>query len=145
MAIADLFGPWGWAALAALLAAAELVAPGIFLIWLGAAAAVTAAISALIPGLWPVQLVAFAGFATVSVILGRQVMRQAPGDGAMPPNRRADGMIGTVVTVVDAIEHGHGRVQIGDSPWPASGPDVAAGGRVRVIAVDGTTIHVEPA
>ena len=47
--------------------------------------------------------------------------------------------------VVDqAIEHGSGRVHIGDSEWIASGPDEAVGERVRIVGSDGATLLVEP-
>jgi membrane protein implicated in regulation of membrane protease activity len=46
--------------------------------------------------------------------------------------------------VVQAIEHGSGRVHFGDSEWIASGPDVAVGERVRITGSDGATLLVEP-
>ena len=46
--------------------------------------------------------------------------------------------------VVQAIEHGSGRVHVGDSEWIARGPDVAVGGRVRISGSDGATLLVEP-
>jgi membrane protein implicated in regulation of membrane protease activity len=46
--------------------------------------------------------------------------------------------------VVQAIEHGSGRVHIGDSEWNVRGPDVAAGERVRITGTDGATLLVEP-
>ncbi len=140
----DVFGPWGWAALAAVLGTAEILAPGLFLIWLGGAAAATAAITALIGGDWAVQSVLFAVLALGSVLLGRSVMASAPADTS-PLNRRADRMIGSIVTVVDGIEAGRGRVQIGDSPWAAAGPDLAIGSQARIVAVDGNIVRVEPA
>ena len=144
MTLADVFCPWGWAALAAVLAAAEIVAPGIFLIWLGGAAAATAAIGALIGGDWSVQTVLFAVLALGSVLLGRNVMAKSLPDETQL-NRRADRMVGTIVTVVDGIEGGRGRVRIGDSPWVAAGPDLAAGSQVRIVAVEGNIVQVEAA
>ena len=144
MTFADLLSPWGWAALAALLGTAEMVAPGIFLIWLGGAAAATAAIIALIGGDWPVQTLLFGVLALGSVLLGRSVMAKSLPDETQL-NRRAERMVGNIVTVVDSIEGGRGRVQIGDSPWAASGPDLAAGSRVRIVAVEGNIVQVEPA
>ena len=142
MTLADIFSPWGWAALAALLGAAEMLAPGIFLIWLGGAAAATAAITALIGGDWSVQTVLFAALALASVLLGRSVMAKSSPDETQL-NRRADRMVGNIVTVVDGIEGGRGRVQIGDSPWAASGPDLAAGSQARIVAVEGNIVQVE--
>ena len=44
---------WIWAALALLLIAAETIAPGVFLMWLGFAAAAMLAIVLAVPGIAP--------------------------------------------------------------------------------------------
>src|SRR3546814_8879557 len=51
---------WMWLSVGVLLAAAEIVAPGFFLIWIGAAAIVTGVVAWLVPIGVPVQLGAFA-------------------------------------------------------------------------------------
>jgi len=137
--------PWVWAAAAAALAGIEVMLPGVFMIWLAAAAAVTALLAWLIAPGWEVQMVIFAVLAGASVIAARQLVLK-PRRAADPVlNRRADRMIGTIVTVIEPITSGQGRVQVGDSPWPAAGPDQPAGARVRVVAVNGTTLEVGPA
>jgi membrane protein implicated in regulation of membrane protease activity len=61
-------------------------------------------------------------------------------------NRRADQLIGQVVTVVDPIEGGcRGSVRAADSVWPAEGTDAACGAKVRVSGCKGTVLTVEPA
>ena len=137
--------PWFWAAAAAALAGIEVMAPGVFMIWLAAAAAATALLTwAFAPG-WELQMVIFAVLAGISVIAARQlVLRPRPVTGP-GLNRPADRLVGTLVTVVEPISAGQGRVQVGDSPWPASGPDLPAGARARVLAVNGTTLEVGPA
>ncbi len=137
--------PWVWAAAAAALAGVEVVAPGVFMIWLAGAAAGTALLSWLLAPAWEVQMVIFAVLAGASVIAARQLVLK-PRPAADPAlNRRADRMVGSVVTVIEPIHDGQGRVQVGDSPWPASGPDLPAGTRVRIMAVNGTTLEVAPA
>lgn len=138
--------PWGWAIAAVVLAGLELLAPGASFIWLAAAAAATALLAFAIPTGWEWQVVDFVLLALMAVLLGRQffghrVVRLAPGK----LNRRAEAMIGTTVTVVEPIEHGCGRVQVGDSPWPAAGPDMAAGTLARIVRVEGTTLVVDRA
>ena len=49
------------------------------------------------------------------------------------------------MTVVTAIEHGEGRVKVGDSVWTARGPDAAAGDQVTVTGADGNVLLVAPA
>ena len=59
-------------------------------------------------------------------------------------NRRGARMVGETALVVQAIEHGSGRVHFGDSEWIARGPDAAVGQRVRITGSDGATLLVEP-
>jgi membrane protein implicated in regulation of membrane protease activity len=59
-------------------------------------------------------------------------------------NRRGARMVGETALVVSAIEHGSGRVKVGDSEWIARGVNVAAGERVRITGTDGSSLLVEP-
>jgi membrane protein implicated in regulation of membrane protease activity len=59
-------------------------------------------------------------------------------------NRRGARLVGDTALVVQAIEHGSGRVKIGDGEWIAHGPNVAAGERVRISGTDGAILLVEP-
>ena len=138
--------PWTWLAAAAVLAGLEIVSPGAFMIWLAGAAIVSAAVAALLAPAWPAQLVLFVVLSVLSVIAGRAWLRRYPTASSEPElNRRAERMVGSLVIVVEPLSGGIGRVQVGDSPWPATGPDMAAGARARVVRVDGTTLGVEPA
>jgi hypothetical protein len=51
-------------------------------------------------------------------------------------------LVGRVVVVVEAIENGRGKVQVGDTLWPAEGPDTAAGSQVVVTGVKGVVLVV---
>ncbi len=137
--------PWVWAAAAVGLAGIEMLVPGVFMIWLGGAAAATALLAwALAPG-WETQVVIFAVLAGASVIAARQLALRPKAAPDATLNRRADRMVGSVVTVVEAIRNGNGRVQVGDSPWLATGPDLPEGARARVRAINGTTLEIDPA
>jgi membrane protein implicated in regulation of membrane protease activity len=59
-------------------------------------------------------------------------------------NRRGARLVGETALVVQAIEHGSGRVKLGDSEWIVHGPDVAAGERVRVTGSEGAILLVQP-
>lgn len=139
---------WWWLAIAAALAVAEIIAPGIFMIWLAAAAALTGLAVWLIPGMGPpvgLQLVIFAVLAFGSVYVGRFIMRRNPGTSTDPLlNNRAARLVGEIGTVMDPIANGSGRVQVADSPWPAVGPDAPLGAKVRIVGVEGTRLRVEP-
>ena len=60
-------------------------------------------------------------------------------------NRPAAQLVGRVLVVAEAIEDGRGKVRVGDTLWPAEGPDVTAGTEVRVIAAKATVLVVERA
>jgi len=137
---------WAWGIAALVFAGFELAVPGVFLIWLGGAAAITAVIAALFAPEWQWQVVHFVLLAVIFVLLARQLLgARAAALPAPRLNRRAEAMIGTRVTVVEAIADGTGRVQVGDSPWPAAGPDMAAGTVARIVRVEGTTLVVDQA
>jgi inner membrane protein len=60
-------------------------------------------------------------------------------------NRRAAQLRGRILIVAEAIEGGRGKVRVGDTLWPAEGPDTPEGGRVSVIGSSGTALVVERA
>ncbi len=118
--------------------------PGIFLIWIALAAAITALIVFLVPLSLAVQLAIFVVLAFVIVWTGRQLYARNPVESADPNlNIRASRLIGQIVTVESAIENGRGRVRVGDGVWNATGPDAPGGAKVRIVAADGTLLTVE--
>ena len=136
---------WAWLILAAALATAEVLVPGFFLIWFALAAFATGLIALFLPVPVAIQLVLFALFAVVSVYAGRRWFKLNPIESADPKlNDRGARMVGAIVTVVEAIEAGGGRVKIGDSVWSAKGPDAKVGAKVRISAMDGGAVVVEP-
>lgn len=58
-------------------------------------------------------------------------------------NRRGAQFVGLTVCVEEAIEHGRGKVRVGDTLWTAEGPDAPAGAEVRITAAQGTLLQVE--
>lgn len=145
MTFADLDAHWAWLLAAALLALVELVSPGIFSIWIAAAAALTgvAVMAFDIPAAF--QLALFALLSIAAVYAGRSWYERNPVDteDALLNDRTAR-LVGQSVTVVAAISDGEGRVKVGDSVWPARGPDAPEGARVRITGADGACLRVEP-
>jgi membrane protein implicated in regulation of membrane protease activity len=132
-----------WGILAIVLAAAELVVPGAFLIWIAIAAALTATITMLLPIAIPFQLLVFAIFSALAVSGGRLWYLANPAQSADPKlNDMAARLIGRDVVVSEAIAGGQGRVRIDDGSWRASGPDAPVGAHLTVIEVDGSTLVV---
>lgn len=137
---------WWWLIAAALLAILEIFMPGLFLIWIAGAAALTGVALFFLPLGFPLQAMLFAILAFISVWCGRRWYARNPVPTSDPNlNARADRLIGQVVTVEAAIENGKGRVRVGDGVWNARGPDAPTGSAVRVVAADGTCLTVEPA
>ena len=137
---------WAWLALGVLLAAAEIVAPGFFLVWLGAAAIATGLLAWVLPIGIPLQLVVFAVLSFVALYTTRRWLKANPITTTDPHlNLRGGRLVGEVLTVTKAIEDGRGRAKVGDGEWPVRGPDVAEGTKVRVVSADGGVLVVEPA
>ncbi len=138
---------WHWFALAGVLLLPEMMMPGVAFLFLAIGAFATGVVK-LIWSSAPldVQLGVFA-VVSIAAFAGmrgwiRQVFRVREGDHL---NERGGQLVGTTITLSDAIRNGEGRVRVGDGSWNVSGPDMASGARVRVIAVDGATLKVEPA
>ena len=136
-----------WGALALLLMAAETLAPGAFMLWMGFAAAAVFVIVLVAPGLSILTQVAlFVVLSFVSILVYRRWFRGREPQGDHPTlNRRAAQHIGRVVPLEQAIIAGRGRVKIGDAFWVVEGPDLSVGAPVRIVGTDGVNLHVEPA
>ncbi|HEY0503603.1 MAG TPA: NfeD family protein [Lysobacter sp.] len=135
-----------WAAVALLLFAAEALAPGAFMLWLGLAAAAVFLVVIVfdVPVLAQVTLFVLLSFISIQVYRTWFRGRERASDQPML-NRRADQLVGRVVPLERAIVNGQGRVQIADAYWTVAGPDLPTGTAVRIVAVDGMTLKVEPA
>jgi membrane protein implicated in regulation of membrane protease activity len=136
--------PLAWLALAVVLGVAELLVPGVFLVFLAIAAAIVAVATLVLPDLpLAAQIGAFGMWSVVAVMIGRRWYRDYPVAGDQQLNDRQARMIGQMGEMETAIVGGEGRVRIGDGAWPARGPALAAGTRVRVVAVEGGIVLVE--
>lgn len=142
----SLDAPYAWLALGLILAVAEIVIPGVFLIWLAGAALIVGVLTWFLPIGIPLQVVIFAALAIVAVFTGRRYLAANPVVPADPlMNDRAGRLIGEIVVVTGAIEPGStGKVRCGDSEWLAKGPAAGAGARMRVTGHQGAVLLVEP-
>lgn len=133
-----------WLGLAALLALAELFVPGVFLIWVAAAAALTGILSLFIDLTFAGQLTVF-GLSTIIAVLGGRRWYLTHNVESENPllNNRAAQLIGRTVTVVEAISATGGRVKVADGEWPAKGPVMEKGATAKVAAVEGGVLRLE--
>ena len=111
MSFLDLEPHWLWMLAAILLGIAELIVPGVFLIWLAAAAAATGLLTLAFGIDLPFQFALFALVSIAAVYLGRRWYVNNPMPSADPLlNDRAARLTGRTVVVVGALVNGEGRV-----------------------------------
>ena len=135
---------WFWLSLGLVLGVAEMVAPGFFLMWLGLAALIVGGLDYFLPITVAYQVAMFAILSVLTVFAGKKFLQKNPietEDAKL--NDRGARLTGEIVTVVEAITNGNGRVKVGDSVWSARGVDAAIGSRVRVTGADGAVLLVE--
>jgi membrane protein implicated in regulation of membrane protease activity len=138
---------FAWGAAALLLFAAEAMAPGAFMLWLGFAAVVVFVGVLAMPGI-PLlaQVAAFIALSFVSIQVYRRWFTHNDRVSDQPMlNRRVAQLIGRVVSLESPIVNGRGRVQIADAYWEVSGPELPAGTVVKIVGAIDTTLRVEPA
>ena len=134
---------WLWLLAATVLGIAELLVPGVFLIWLAAAAALTGLATMVFGVPVAAQLLLFALLSVASVYAGRRwYVSNTPPSSDPLLNDRAARLYGETLVVVAEIENGRGRVKVGDSVWACRGPDCPVGSRVRVVGADGSCLKV---
>lgn len=137
-------GPWSWLVLALVLAGIEVVAPGTFFIWFGAAALVVGLLALAVAMSWQVELVLFVVLSAVAVLIGRRFYGRASKEGDGFANDRLGRQVGRFAVVDRAIEGGSGHIRLDDTVWRADGPDLPVGARVRITGHRDGRFLVEP-
>ncbi|MBS3964022.1 MAG: NfeD family protein [Methylomonas sp.] len=137
---------WYWWVAAAGFLVIELLVSGFFFIWLAVSAFVVGSLLLVMPGLsFEGQLLLFSVLAVASILVWRRFM-SAKAQGSDQPllNRRGQHYIGRSFTLVEAIDNGRGKIKVDDTFWRVEGQDCKKGSKVRVIAVRGMVLDVEP-
>ncbi len=137
-------GPWAWWIAAAVLLFMELVAPGVFLMWLAFAAASVGIIDYFTDLSWQIETALFAAFSIAFVYVARPFYSKSKLPSSDQPNlnQRIYGFVGNTYTLTEAITDGQGKLNIDGARWDLLGPDLAAGTHVRVTAVEGMKLRV---
>ena len=139
---------WYWWALAAVLLIFEMMLPGVVFLFLALGAATAGLLLLIVADLsLEMQLGVFAVVAVVSAVGLRPTLRRLQSGDSAPNtiNARGDSLIGRTIVLDQPILNGRGRVVLGDGSWTVTGPDMVAGAKVRVTAVNGTELSVVPA
>lgn len=137
-------GGWTWWVIAGILLLAELILPGIFFMWLALAAAVIGVVDIFADLSWQVEIAAFAVLSALFVLFVRPRL-QMPQGSATNLNQRMYDYVGRAYVLDEAIVNGRGKVRIDDTLWIVIGADRGKGEWVKVTAVDGSRLIVEPA
>lgn len=142
-------GPWSWFVLAMILLAAEVFLPGVYLLWIGVAAALVGAASLQLWSMgfwtWHVQGIVFFVLALACAFVGSKIVRTHDTASDEPLlNQRVQQLIGRTATLSEPISNGRGRIRLGDTLWMVQGPDMPTGAQVRVSGVDGSELVVVP-
>ena len=138
---------WYWWALAAVLLVCEMLLPGVVFLFIAIGAAVTGLIVLKASGAaLEFQLVVFAIVSVVSAVALRPYFKRLQSRTADATlNARGEALVGREFILDQPILAGRGRIKLGDGSWIVTGPDMVAGAKVRVAAVNGTELRVEPA
>ncbi len=136
---------WHWWALGILMLIVELLAPGMFFIWMAESALVVGFVVWIAPGLdFEYQLILFSVLSIVSIAVFRRYLNKHPIVTDRPLlNRRAAQYIGRVFTLEHPIVNGRGKIRVDDSTWRVEGEDCGTGSKVRVTAAEGVILKVE--
>ena len=137
---------WHWLVLGVLLIGAEMLDGSGHLIWLGISALAVGLIHWFVPNMpWVVQILLFAAISIISIFAWKAYRKANPEPDNFPTlNKRGTNYIGRIVTLTGAIVDGEGKVNVSDTIWRVRGPDSAIGTKVKITAVDGTSLVVEP-
>jgi hypothetical protein len=123
---------------------AEMLLPGMVLIWFGVAALIVGSVVWFAPLIdWRIQLVAWALLSVALLLIGRRYFRRPQAGEDTLLNDRAARFVGRVFTLAEPIVESSGRLKIDDTVWRVTGPDLPAGTRVAVTGTDGSQLKVE--
>jgi len=142
---------WHWMVLGLGLCLVELAVPAFFIIWFGLGALLVGVAMLVAPGMaFSTQILLWTVASVMMTVLWFRVLRK---DGGKTRSGQANEVLGEVGVLVRAVEPlgvasvpGEVRFQkpiLGADVWPCLADEaIAAGERVRVLAVDGQFLRV---
>ncbi|MFM8333167.1 MAG: NfeD family protein [Candidatus Methylumidiphilus sp.] len=136
---------WHWLAFGVFLLTVELLAPGMFFLWMAQAAGITGILLFLFPGWgWEAQVTVFSVLSVLGIAAARRFFKRHPIVSDQPLlNQRTAQYIGRVFTLEQPIVNGQGKIKVDDSIWKVRGEDCDAGSQVKVVGADGVVLLVE--
>jgi len=137
---------WHWLVFGLLLIVAEIFVFGAILLWLGIAALFVGVLAFLVPTLLWMPSVLIWSILSVALVVGWHLYRKKnpAKDNAPTINRRGEQIVGRHFTLTKDIINGTGELHVDDTRWKVvSHKDLPAGMKVKVTAVEGTSLRVE--
>ncbi|USD64583.1 NfeD family protein [Vibrio sp. SCSIO 43136] len=139
---------WHWIALGLVLLGGELVGAAGYLLWIGLSAITVGLVKLGLPISWELQWISFAVISLFTTWLWWRYQakkdRQSESEGTL--NQREKQLIGQTTRLEQDVEVGRCRIRLGDTTWSAQTDQaIAAGTLVKVTAVDGILVTIEPA
>ncbi len=132
-----------WLIFAAILGIGEIIVPGVFLIWIALAAAITGVLTLAVGLLPALQFGLFGILCIAAVYLGRKWYLERGASVEDPLlNDRSARMVGQSVMVTEDVNEYEGRARVGDSEWPARGNSIKKGQSAKIIEVKDGIIHI---
>ena len=139
---------WHWWVAGIALLIIEMVVPSLIFLWFGLAAGLVGVILLAFPEMsWQIQLLIWAALSVASLLAGRSYLRRRPIKSDRPNlNRRGEQYVGRHFTLQEPVVNGLGKIKVDDSIWKIEGEaDLPSGAQVKVTAVEGTILKIEPA
>ena len=142
---------WHWMVLGLGLGLLELVVPAFFVIWFGLGALLVGVALLVVPDMtFSAQILLWTAASVAMTVLWFRVLRKDAGKTRSGQADEALGEIGVLVRAVEplGVESARGEVRfqkpvMGSDVWPCLADEaIAAGERVRVLAVDGQLLKV---
>lgn len=138
--------PWYWMIAAGVFFIIELMAPGVFFVWVGLGALVTGLVLAALPDLsLTTQIIVFVIAMTASVLLGIKIQARSAKKRPTHINAGLDQYVGRSVTAEQDFVGGKGRIRMEDTTYSAlCDAPITAGSHVKIVEVRNGAFVVSP-
>ncbi|MFA0057415.1 NfeD family protein [Vibrio echinoideorum] len=138
---------WHWLAFGLALLALELGGTAGYFLWIGISAMLVGALLGALPIGWQMQWLSFASFSLITTWLWwrRQLSNDKQSDANRDLNQREKQLVGQTVRLTEDIQRGNCRIKVGDSSWSArASQDIQSGTEIKIVALDGIVLIIEP-
>ncbi len=137
-----------WITCGVFLSAAEIILPGIYLLWVGFAAVITGFVGLLFIGdtYAELYLLFFCSSTFITIWLTHKYRSQLYGFNKIDTdniNQRSHKLIGKEFVLSEDIVNGCGKIKVDDSIWIVYGEPLEKGTKVLITSVDGVRIYCQ--